>query len=88
MRTPGIDRGPPLTLLVDGQPVSGYGGETVATIMLAAKLPFRTDSRGQPRGLWCNMGSCGECTVAIDGTRQRACLVPATDGMQVSTRHG
>ncbi|WP_439533774.1 (2Fe-2S)-binding protein [Polymorphobacter sp.] len=88
MRIAGIERGALLTVSIDGAPVPGHDGETVATVMLAAGLTFRTDTRGAPRGLWCNMGSCGECTVAIDGIRQRACLVAARDGMTVTTRHG
>ena len=87
-RVPHIERGPPLAVSVDGQSVPGHGGETVATLMLAANLPFRTDTRGQPRGLFCNMGSCGECTVRINGRRQRACLTPAEDGMAIETGHG
>jgi aerobic-type carbon monoxide dehydrogenase small subunit (CoxS/CutS family) len=84
-RAPDILRGPPLVVSIDGQPVSGHGGETVATLMIAARLSFRADTRGEARGLWCNMGSCGECTVSIDGRRQRACLTPAEDGMVIIT---
>ncbi|MGH7080949.1 MAG: 2Fe-2S iron-sulfur cluster-binding protein, partial [Acetobacteraceae bacterium] len=40
---------------------------------------------GAPRGPWCLMGACFECLVTIDGTRQRACMVRAAEGMVIDT---
>lgn len=86
MRIAETRRGAPLTIIVDGVAVAGFAGETVAALMLAGGIVrFRDDRSGQPRGLWCNMGTCGECTVAIDGRRLRACLAAASDGMVVAT---
>lgn len=85
MRIAGTGRGAALTLTVDGVQVAGFAGETVAAVMLAGGVSrMRDDLQGAPRGLWCNMGSCGECTVIIDGRRQRGCLVAAVDGMVVT----
>lgn len=87
--TQDVERGAPITIVVDGQPVGCFAGETVATAMLAGGLDaFRTDQRGRPRGLLCNMGSCYECLVTdlATGRRVRACLAPAADDMEVSTR--
>lgn len=84
-----VQRGEPIAITVDGQSVACFDGETVATAMLAAGLDtFRTDQRGRPRGLLCNMGSCYECLVTdtATGRRVRACLAQAADGMEVSTR--
>lgn len=81
-----ITRGTPLTLIVNGEAIPAFSGETIATAMLAADhRTFRTDSRGQPRGMFCNMGTCGECTVTIADRRVRACLTEARDGMEVTT---
>ena len=86
-----IERGRPIRIVVNGEPVPGYEGETVAAIMLASgPRPFRDDREGAPRGLYCNMGTCSECMVLVerrDGTpvMLRACLLPARDGMQVKT---
>jgi sarcosine oxidase subunit alpha len=88
MRSPKVTRGPALSVTLDGQTLAGHAGETIATLMLAAGLPARKDSAGAPRGLWCNMGSCGECTVRVEGRQVRACLTPAEDGMVIETRHG
>lgn len=86
MRVAGFDRGAVLTISVDGVTVATYAGETVATAMLAAGITrFRDDTRAVPRGLWCNMGSCGECTVRVGDRRVRACLTVAAPGMMVTT---
>ncbi|OWK33620.1 (2Fe-2S)-binding protein [Sphingomonas dokdonensis] len=78
----------PLTLIVDGQPIACTPGETIAAAMLASgQTAFRRDTQGRPRGLYCNMGSCGECTVILtaNGRRVRACLTEAADGLEVTT---
>ncbi|HVQ77884.1 MAG TPA: 2Fe-2S iron-sulfur cluster-binding protein, partial [Candidatus Binatia bacterium] len=50
--TPSIDRGPAVTILVDGQAVVAYEGETVAAALLAAgQRTLRwTAGSGEPRG--------------------------------------
>lgn len=85
----GVERGKAITLIVDGASVRAFAGETVATAMLASgKDAFRRDTAGQPRGLYCNMGTCSECLVTLvsSGRRARACLIEATDGLEVTTR--
>ena len=82
----GVRRGAPLQIDVDGLLVQCFPGETVATAMLAGGLlRFRTDQRGQERGLYCNMGSCGECFVRVGERRLRACLTPVSEGLKVNT---
>lgn len=81
-------RGPAFSISVDGALLPAYQGETIAAVILAAGTArFRTDTAGAPRGLWCNMGSCGECMVSLAGRRVRACLTAATPGLAVTT-HG
>jgi aerobic-type carbon monoxide dehydrogenase small subunit (CoxS/CutS family) len=82
----GIVRADPIRISVDDAPVTCFPGESVATAMLAHGLVrFREDSGGKARGLFCNMGSCGECIVRIGSRRLRACLTEVSDGMQVTT---
>ena len=46
-----------LTVLVDGEPVPAFAGESVATVLLAHGRPtFRHTEHGAPRGLFCGMG--------------------------------
>lgn len=87
----GVRRGEPMRIVIDGREVDGFAGETLAAVMMAQGLvAARTDTRGLPRGLYCNMGTCMECMVSViqpDGglRRQRACLTDISPGMQVST---
>ncbi|QCB56143.1 (2Fe-2S)-binding protein [Sphingopyxis sp. PAMC25046] len=87
--TRGVNRGGPIAITVDGIRIECFAGETVAAAMLAADhAVFRADTRGQRRGMFCNMGVCSECLVTLiaGGPHVRACLVEARDGMEVATR--
>ena len=81
-----------ITITLDGKEVLCHSGETVATaILMAEKLRFRDDRSGQPRGMFCNMGTCSECMVWIkrsgrNAMKQRSCLVPIEQGMIISTQ--
>jgi predicted molibdopterin-dependent oxidoreductase YjgC len=81
-------RGPAVTFHFEGQPVTGYCGETLATALLAAQVSaFGLTREGTPRLPFCNMGTCFDCVVTVDGQRLvRACLTEARDGLCV-TRH-
>jgi aerobic-type carbon monoxide dehydrogenase small subunit (CoxS/CutS family) len=77
----------PLTILVDGEPVAAFAGESVATVLLAlGRRTFRHTEHGAPRGLFCGMGVCFDCLVTVDGVENvRACLTPVTEGMVIAT---
>jgi predicted molibdopterin-dependent oxidoreductase YjgC len=77
-----------IRLMVDGQPIPAYEGETIAAALLAAgRRTFRhTIPGGEPRGVFCGIGICFDCLVTLDGTQTvRACVTPVRDGMQVTT---
>lgn len=79
------ERGAPISIVVDGEPVACFTGESIAAAMIAAGITrFGRGRGGAPRGPYCNMGSCGECYVRVDGRRRRACLVAAADGLRVA----
>ncbi len=61
------------------------GSSVAAAVAVAQSSPvFRRSTTGQPRAAFCGMGACFECRVRIDGVgQQRACMVPAREGMQV-----
>ena len=83
-RPPGTERGPALTIQVDGQQVKAHAGESVAAVLLAnGKRRFRHTAKGaKPRGIFCGIGVCYDCLVTINGVPGvRACVTPVSPGM-------
>ena len=86
-----IDRGPRVTLVVDGQPLRAYGGESIAAALIAAgRRHARLTARaGEPRGYFCGMGVCQDCLMTVDGLLNvRSCVTPVRDGLRVDTQQG
>ncbi|MGP3943485.1 (2Fe-2S)-binding protein [Streptomyces sp. 6N106] len=82
---------PPYRLTFDGATVTALPGQSVgAALMAAGIVAWRTTRReGRPRGLFCGIGVCFDCLITVDGRPgQRACLVPARDGMRLSAEGG
>jgi predicted molibdopterin-dependent oxidoreductase YjgC len=79
-----------LNIEVDGESVSAFAGETVASALLAlGRRTFRHTGHGAPRGLFCGMGVCFDCLVTVDGVENvRACLTPVAEGMIIATGGG
>lgn len=80
-------RGEAVTITVDGQPITAYLGETVAGALLAnGWRSWRRTASGQPRGLFCGMGVCFDCTLTVNGASDvRACLEPVAADMEIRT---
>jgi D-hydroxyproline dehydrogenase subunit gamma len=79
-----------VTITVDGAPVSGRAGSSIAGLLLAAgETAWRTTSfANQPRGIFCGIGVCFDCVVQVnDLTDVRACLRRACDGDVVVRQH-
>ena len=83
----GVERGPRVTFTFDGVGMEAYAGETVAAALAAAgRLRIRRSTRlGAPRGIYCNMGTCYECLVILDGRAVRCCMLQVTDGMELTS---
>lgn len=83
----GVRRGPQITLTVDGEAVTAWQGETLATVLLLQdRSAFYRTRSGAPRAPFCNMGTCFECRVHVTGRGWLlACMSPAEDGMEVTT---
>ena len=87
----GIRRGTEFSILVDGEPIVAFSGETVATALLAGgRLVLRhTEKQQQPRGIFCGMGICFDCLMTVNGVPNvQTCVTPAEPGMIVTTQHG
>lgn len=74
-------------VIVDGLPITAYRGETLAAALLAAGIgAFGHTRTDRPRLPLCNMGTCFDCALTVDGVELvRACLTPVADRMQVRT---
>ncbi|MGV9350851.1 (2Fe-2S)-binding protein [Streptomyces spiralis] len=78
----------PLRISVDGEPVDGIAGQTIAGVLLASgRLAWRRGRSGAPRGVFCGIGVCFDCLVTVGGERDvRACRRRAHDGDVVTTQ--
>ena len=81
-----IDRSTQVGFTFDGRPVSGFAGDTIGSALFAAGV--RTFSRSfkyhRRRGLFCCVGQCPNCLVAVDGAPGvRACVEPVREGIRV-----
>jgi hypothetical protein len=86
--TGAIERGRAVELVVDGTPIPAFEGESVAAALLAAgRRALRVSPRrAEPRGMYCGIGVCFECLMAVDdGPAVRTCQLPVRDGMRVAT---
>ncbi|WP_356948819.1 FAD-dependent oxidoreductase [Streptomyces cacaoi] len=74
--------GTELHLTVDGAPVQGTQGQTLAATLLAAgRTSWRRTTTSAPRGLFCAIGTCFDCLVTVNGEPDvRACRRRAADG--------
>ncbi len=85
------EKGPAISITVDGRKLSARAGDTVAAALLAAGIDHcrTTPVTGAPRAPYCMMGVCFDCLVTIDGVGNRqGCLVPVADGMQIEIQKG
>ncbi len=87
IQSAGLQRGQPVTILVNGKRESAYLGETIAGALLAAgHRAWRRTRHGEPRGLFCGIGVCFDCTVTVNGAPNvRACQTPVAEGMIIET---
>ena len=78
----------PLAFTLDGQPCSGFEGDTVLTAVLALGDVLRhSEFNAAPRAGFCLMGACQDCWMdSEDGPRLRACSTPLQAGMRLLTR--
>ncbi|BCJ29380.1 (2Fe-2S)-binding protein [Actinocatenispora sera] len=78
----------PVTITVDGTPVTGVAGQSIAGVLLAAaRTAWRYGHAGAGRGVFCGIGVCFDCLVTVNGVPDvRACRRRARDGDAVTTQ--
>ena len=85
----GVERGAPFCFTFDGRVMNAHPGETIAAALVAAGIRSwrRTAQTASPRGIFCGMGVCFDCTVTVDGNpHMRACLTRVEPDMEVTTQ--
>jgi predicted molibdopterin-dependent oxidoreductase YjgC len=83
-----LERGRAVRVWVDGRPVKGFEGESVAALLIVeGRLAFRRSLKSaSARGYYCGMGICHECLVTVDGTpNTQACMTRVRDGLRIDT---
>jgi len=89
--TGSVERGPEVTILVDGEPMTVRAGESIAAALLAisGRTTRWTARAGEPRGYFCGMGVCHDCLIVVDGRPDvRACMTPVREGQRVERQRG
>jgi predicted molibdopterin-dependent oxidoreductase YjgC len=77
-----------MIIIFDDAPLAARPGQSVGAVLTEHGIrSWRTTRRGgAPRGLFCGIGVCYDCLITVDGRPgERACLVPARDGMVLSS---
>ena len=83
--------GPPFRVAFDGAPIDALPGQTIAAALWSAGIVSWRGTRvdGRPRGVFCGIGVCFDCLVTVNGVpNQRACLLPARPGDEITTQRG
>lgn len=78
----------PVTIFVDGRPISAVEGEPIAAALLASgiRVMRRTPRFNKPRGLFCGIGRCTDCIMTVDGEPNvRTCVTPVREGMRITS---
>jgi len=85
-----VVRPEPVSIMVDGEALEAYPGESLATALLAGgRRAFRATRSGALRGPVCNMGVCFDCVVVVETLGEvRACMTAVRAGLSVHTGLG
>ncbi len=85
-----IDRTRVVRFFLDGKPVDGFAGDTIASALYAdgRRVFSRSFKYHRPRGLLCCTGSCPNCLMSVDGEPNvRVCTEPVRDGARVRAQN-
>ncbi len=78
-------------ITVDGEEIDAYEGEPILAALLAAGIRVNryTVKKHEPRGLFCGIGQCSDCSMVVDGKANvRTCITPVKAGMTILTQDG
>src|SRR5512133_3848421 len=80
----------PITFCWQGQELSAYEGETIASALFANGIRVfgHHHKDGAPQGIFCANGQCAQCSVVADGLPVKSCMVSVRPGMRVEPLDG
>ncbi|WP_108262546.1 (2Fe-2S)-binding protein [Mangrovicoccus ximenensis] len=85
------ETGAKVSFTFEGRSIEAREGDSLAAALVAAGERELRDSvvSGQPRGVFCMMGTCFDCLVEVDGeTNVQACRTRVAEGMTVARQTG
>jgi len=80
-----------IKIVVNGKNIYAYKGETIAAALIAnGYRDFSYTHRfNSPRGLFCGIGQCTDCSMVVDGVPNiRTCVTRVEEGMTIETQYG
>lgn len=80
-----------VNIFVDGHQIEAVEGEPIAAALAAAgiKKLRNTAIDHHPRGVFCAIGRCTDCAMAVDGVPNiRTCVTRVRRGMKIETQNG
>ncbi len=79
-----------INFIWQGQPVSAYEGETIASALFANGIRIfgHHHKDGSPLGIFCANGQCSQCMVLADGKPVKSCMELIQQDMQVEPLDG
>ena len=85
-----FNEGKTINFTFDGHELEGREGETIAAALHANgfKVLSHSHERKRPRGFYCAIGNCGQCSMIVNGVYNvRVCTEPLKEGMVVQTQN-
>ncbi len=85
-----VDRSREITFFFEGNPVTGFPGDTIGSALFASgrRIFSRSFKYHRPRGLLCCAGRCANCMMQVDGVPNvRVCVEPVREGARVSAQN-
>jgi predicted molibdopterin-dependent oxidoreductase YjgC len=80
-----------IKIIVNGKSMYAHKGETIAAALIAnGYRDFRYTHRfNLPRGFFCGIGQCTDCSMIVNGVPNiRTCVTRVEEGMIIETQYG
>ena len=78
---------PTVRFFFNGKEYMARDGEVISSALFAygIKIFGHHPKDASPQGIFCANGQCSQCMVIADGVPVKGCMVPVTEGMEITT---